>query len=60
MGNTSVNKGREDILSAASTARWDLGVDFHDTIIESIYEDATRIARKTVTQKGEKAASIRK
>ena len=50
------NTGREDILSAANTVRWDLGVNFHDTVIESIYEDASRIAKKTVKQKGEKEA----
>ena len=52
MNNTS----REDILTAANTARWDMGLNFHDTVIESIYEDASRIAKKTVKQKGEKAA----
>jgi len=40
----------------ANSTRWDLGVDFHDTIIESIYEDASRIARKTVNVKDEKQA----
>ena len=44
----------EEILSLANTLRWDLGMDFHDTIIESIYEDASRIAGITVRQKGEK------
>ncbi len=28
--------------------RWDLGIDFHDSVIESIYADASRIAKKTV------------
>lgn len=56
MQNTMPEHKREEILSAANTARWDLGVNFHDTIIESIYSDASRIARKTVKQKGEKAA----
>ncbi len=46
----------EDILSMANSLRWDLGVDFHDTVIESIYADASRIARKTVRAKGEKPA----
>jgi ferrous iron transport protein B len=55
MENRSI-KEREDILSEANKARWDLGVNFHDTVIESIYEDASRIARKTVKQKGEKTA----
>ena len=56
MDQPEQNKSREDIISAANNARWDLGVNFHDTVIESIYEDASRIARKTVIQKGEKAA----
>ncbi len=55
MENTSVQE-REKILSMANSARWDLGVDFHDKVIESIYEDASRIARKTVTFKDEKKA----
>lgn len=55
MENTSV-QDREKILSLANSARWDLGVDFHDTVIESIYEDASRIARKTVKLKDEKQA----
>ena len=46
----------EEIISAANSARWDLGTDFHDSIIESIYEDASRIAKKTVKQLGEKEA----
>ena len=49
-------KDKEDLLSLANSLRWDLGVNFHDTIIESIYEDASRIARKTVHEKGEKTA----
>jgi ferrous iron transport protein B len=46
----------EEILSAANAVRWDLGVDYHDVIIESIYEDASRIAKKTVKQMGDKEA----
>ena len=56
MEKTTTNTGRENILSAANTTRWELGVNFHDTVIESIYEDASRIAKKTVKQKGEKSA----
>ena len=50
------NTGSDEILTAANTARWDLGMNFHDKVIESIYEDASRIARKAVKQSGEKAA----
>jgi len=49
-------KKGEDILSAANSARWELGTDFQDAIIESIYADAARIAKKTVRQKGGKEA----
>lgn len=56
METTIKDKKREEILSSANSARWDLGNDFHDTIIESIYEDATRISQKTVKQLGKKEA----
>ena len=56
MENLNKNTQREEILSTANTARWELGLNFHDTIIESIYENASRIAKKTVKLKGEKEA----
>ena len=56
MKKTDAGNGKDDILTAAHSARWELGINFHDEIIESIYADASRIARKSVTQKGEKAA----
>ncbi len=56
MEKTTHHLNPEDLLSAANQARWELGVNFHDDIIESVYEDATRIARKTVRQKDENAA----
>ena len=56
MANTTIRSNGEEIISLANTLRWDLGNDFHDNIIESIYEDASRIAKKTVRQLGEKEA----
>ncbi|MGQ1911129.1 nucleoside recognition domain-containing protein [Marinifilum sp. RC60d5] len=56
MKNTKIKSKGEEIISAANSARWDLGTDFHDSIIESIYKDASRISNKTVKQKGEKEA----
>jgi ferrous iron transport protein B len=41
------------ILSMANSLRWDLGVDLHDTIIESIYEDASKIAGKVLRIEGD-------
>ena len=49
-------KKHEQILSMANSIRWDLGVNFHDEIIESIYGDASKIAKKTVSLKGSKPA----
>ncbi|RKD88487.1 nucleoside recognition domain-containing protein [Mangrovibacterium diazotrophicum] len=54
--NKQTANDREEILSVVNKARWDLGVNFHDTVIESIYADASKIARKTVHQKGDKEA----
>lgn len=46
----------EELLSLANKLRWELGVDFHDTIIASIYEDASRITRQSVQKGGDRAA----
>jgi ferrous iron transport protein B len=56
MESTDIQSKGDEILSVANSARWDLGTDFHDTIIESIYEDASRIARRSVKQLGDKEA----
>lgn len=56
MDNTKIQSKGEDIIALANSARWDLGTDFHDSIIESIYADASRIAKKSVKQMGEKEA----
>lgn len=45
--------GREYIIKAADDLRWELGENFHDHIIESIYNDAGEIAAKVVSRKGE-------
>lgn len=56
MNKENIKSKGEEIINAANSARWDLGPDFHDTIIESIYEDASRIAKKAVKQTGGKEA----
>jgi len=56
MDNEIKKSKGEQIIDEVNSLRWDLGLDFHDTIIESIYEDASRIAQKTVRQKGDKEA----
>jgi ferrous iron transport protein B len=49
-------KERNDLLSMANSVRWEQGIHFHDTVVESVYENASEIARKTVRIKGEKPA----
>ncbi len=39
---------RESILATANSLRWEVGDNLHDTLMESIYENATTIANKTV------------
>jgi ferrous iron transport protein B len=46
-------QANDAILSMANSLRWDLGVDLHDTIIESIYEDASKIAGKVIRVEGD-------
>jgi ferrous iron transport protein B len=46
----------DELLSLANSLRWELGTNFSDAVIESIYEDASRIARKTVRQQGDQPA----
>ena len=56
MEKTAIRSKGEEIISAANSARWELGADFHDSIVESIYADASHIAKKTVKQTGDKEA----
>jgi ferrous iron transport protein B len=45
--------GAEELLASSNELRWDVGEDFHDTLMEAIYEDAARIADKAVRRNGE-------
>ncbi len=44
----------DDILATARSLRWQIGGDFHQTLMEAIYTDAARIADRAVTRPGEK------
>ncbi len=48
------NLEKEAILQKAHRWRWELGDRLHDSLMESIYQDAARIAGKAVTRAGEK------
>ncbi len=40
----------DDILAAAQSLRWEIGGDFHEHLMESIYTDAASIADRAVTR----------
>ncbi len=48
---TPEGKLRDELLETASDLRWEVGPDFHQTLVESIYAHAARIADRTVTRK---------
>ena len=43
----------ETLLAEANALRWDMGEEYHDSLMEGIYEDAARIADRAVTRPGE-------
>jgi ferrous iron transport protein B len=49
------NQNSEAILSTANNLRWEIGEHFHDTLMESIYSNASSIAKRAVTLPAEKA-----
>ncbi len=52
--NTDIKK--ELILATANNLRWEVGENLHDTLMESIYENATAIANKVVEYPDKKQA----
>ena len=44
----------ERIISQANALRWEVGEKFHDTLMESIYTDAARIADSVVNRIGDR------
>ena len=46
---------KTEILNTADQFRWQLGDNFHDTLLESIYQDAAEISEKVVTEADKKA-----
>ncbi|WP_419193797.1 ferrous iron transport protein B [Novipirellula herctigrandis] len=45
----AIRSGSDEILSLASTLRWQLGAGFHDALVESVFAKAGSIADATVT-----------
>lgn len=50
----SNSKNIETILSSANALRWEVGENLHDSLMESIYEDAARISSRVVTDADKK------
>jgi ferrous iron transport protein B len=44
----------EQIFSVLSQLRWKVGRDFHQTVVETVYTEAARIADRVVTRSGER------
>lgn len=47
---------KESILTLANNLRWEIGENLHDTLMESIYENATAISQKVVVYPNKKPA----
>jgi ferrous iron transport protein B len=47
-------KSREQLLAQADAMRWEIGEEFHDSLMESIYSEASRITVNVVTAPGQK------
>jgi len=45
----------ERLIQEAKDLRWQVGGDFHEKIMETIYTDAARIASRAITRPGEKS-----
>ena len=52
--NTRAATNTKEILAQAQALRWQLGGDFAESLMESIYTDAARIADRSVTRPTEK------
>ncbi len=46
------NKSKGSILATASSLRWEIGENFHDSLMETIFQNAARISDKTVSKVG--------
>jgi ferrous iron transport protein B len=46
---------KTDILNTADQLRWQLGENFHDSLLESIYQDAAEISEKVVSEADKKS-----
>ncbi len=50
----AVPAGAADLLAEASALRWQVGPDFHQTLVEAVYTEAASLADRAVTRAGER------
>lgn len=51
-----MSSNKNKILTSANKLRWNLGENFHDSIMESIFSDAKKLSSKTVSSKDDKSS----
>jgi ferrous iron transport protein B len=49
---TTISGPNDDILIKAGNLRWELGENFHDSLMESLYTEASRLADRAVIRTG--------
>jgi ferrous iron transport protein B len=54
LGQASPGADPAALLEKASHLRWEVGPQFHDSLMQAIYADAARIAERAVTPAGQK------
>jgi len=52
---TEQEKSRKHIISLADNYRWELGENFHDNIMESIFNESVQISNKVVKKNGKQS-----
>jgi ferrous iron transport protein B len=53
-GGAGPGGAAEGLLRSANAVRWEIGAQFHDRLMETLYADAARIADRAVTRDGRK------
>ena len=55
MNNSASSQRPEELIRLAAQLRWEVGSNFHDSLMETLYSNAAQIADRAVTRTGEAA-----
>ena len=55
MNDSTANQRPEELIRLAAELRWEVGSNFHDSLMETLYSNAAQIADRAVTRTGEAA-----